>query len=556
MRVDPATIAITVHHTAGSNTYTPAEAPGIIRGMQAYHQSLEWCDIGYNFLVDKYGVVYEGAAGGIDLPVHGAHAEDWNLQTVGIAFMMNSETAQPSDVSVTAVERLIGWKLQNNYRNPTGTVSIAGKTLPTIFRHIDVLATACPGRYISARMDEIRAAVAALMASATPSPIRPVWEALGGATGALGQPHRLEQPIGEGRYTQFAKGSIYFSDASGAHPVSGAIATAYAQAGGPTGAWGFPTGEPAPGPDGQVQQWFQNGWATVTDAGVVWQPAQPGIHSVAVTGTALAEQTLTAAVVRYPLDTALAFQWYRDGVALPGATEDSHTVAWEDMCAALTVQVSAAGPPLGAAAATSQAVVPRFTDVQVDHTFYRSICWAATHQVTRGSGDGSAYAPSRPVNRGSMAQFLYRLAGEPTWQAPAVSPFADVQTTDTFYAAITWLYDQRITVGVVVGGQLYYQPANAVNRGSMSAFLRRLAGSPPWTPPAVSPFADVTAATSQFYGPITWLADQRITVGTAHNGQLLYQPNNPVNRGSMSAFLSRLATTRLPCATYPGAVGC
>jgi hypothetical protein len=178
--------------------------------------------------------------------------------------------------------------------------------------------------------------------------------------------------------------------------------------------------------------------------------------------------------------------------------------------------------------------------------------------VTRGVGSaGTTYAPENPVNRGSMAAFLYRLSGNPAWTPPARSPFVDVPTTHEFYKAITWLYDQGITVGVQIGNQMYYQPGNAVNRGAMSAFLRRLAGSPPWTAPAVSPFVDVTPTNTQFYGPITWLADQGIAVGTAvRNGDTVYQQSNPVSRGSMSAFMIRLSATKLQCTGHPQAVGC
>lgn len=256
---DATDIAITVHHTAGSNSYTPAQSPGIVRGIQAYHFSEQWCDIGYNFLDDKYGTIYEGRRGGADLPVHGAHATKWNAQTVGISVMMNSQTAQPSAAALSSLEQVIAWKLQNNYRDPLGKVTIAGKKLNTIFMHKDVLPTACPGKYIAAKMTTIRKAVAALMSSATPSPIEPLWLSLGGATGTLGQPFRLEQPIGDGRYTQFAKGSIYWSPDTDAHYMSTAVALAYIGAGGPTGGLGFPTDDPATDDSGVTHQDFQNG---------------------------------------------------------------------------------------------------------------------------------------------------------------------------------------------------------------------------------------------------------------------------------------------------------
>ena len=56
-----------VHHTAGSNSYTKAQSASIVRAIELYHvQGNGWNDIGYNFLVDKYGQVFEGRYGGID----------------------------------------------------------------------------------------------------------------------------------------------------------------------------------------------------------------------------------------------------------------------------------------------------------------------------------------------------------------------------------------------------------------------------------------------------------------------------------------------------------
>ena len=274
---DTTIIAVTIHHTAGSNDYTLAEAPSILRGIQAYHFSRDWCDIGYNFLIDKYGTIYEGRAGGMDLPVHGAHAGSANDQTVGVSFMMNSMTAQPTTAALTAAEQLVAWKLGSYYRNPSGTVNIAGKKLPIIFQHKDVSATECPGTYLSAKMDEIRQAVASIINSATASPIKAKWQSMGGAASFLGEPYRLEQPIGSGRYTMFQTGGIYWADSTGAHPVAGGIGDLYAANGGPTGTMGFPVTDEYINSNGVTEQDFQNSWVTwtATDGAVLHQGSKP-----------------------------------------------------------------------------------------------------------------------------------------------------------------------------------------------------------------------------------------------------------------------------------------
>ena len=230
--------------------------------------------------------------------------------------------------------------------------------------------------------------------------------------------------------------------------------------------------------------------------------------------------------------------------------------------ASLLIAVALAGGVVVGIPATAQAesqplpVVPScpwYNDVLESNQFQSAICWLSGYGITKGTGNGSTYSPMKPVTRASMAAFLYRLAGSPKWSPPTESPFVDVKTTDQFYSAITWLQAERITYGVKVGDRLYFQPGNAVNRGSMAAFLRRLAGNPPG--PDTVPFTDVPAS-HQFRESIAWLSAKKVTVGVTVHGQLLYQPSNPVTRASMAAFLKRLAVYRLHCSTYPNGIGC
>ena len=84
------TRAVTIHHTSESNDYTPEQSAAIVRGIYAYHsRTNNWGDIGYNALVDKYGTIFEGRAGGMDRPVVAAHAGGFNRETFGIAMMGN-----------------------------------------------------------------------------------------------------------------------------------------------------------------------------------------------------------------------------------------------------------------------------------------------------------------------------------------------------------------------------------------------------------------------------------------------------------------------------------
>ena len=165
------TTAATVHHTAGSNNYSEAEAPGIVRGIWNYHtNNLGWGDIGYHALVDKYGNIYEGRAGGMDRGPQGAHVGSFNQNTWGVSMMGNYEVAQPSRAAIQAMGDIIGWKaaqanidpLGKSYHYAEGSFRGSkysagqGALFNNINAHRDFHYNACPGDNLYAQMSQIR----------------------------------------------------------------------------------------------------------------------------------------------------------------------------------------------------------------------------------------------------------------------------------------------------------------------------------------------------------------------------------------------------------------
>ncbi len=154
----PAVRLAVVHHTAGANSYTPAQAAAIVRGIEAYHVlGNGWNDIGYNFLVDRFGTVYEGRAGGITRNVIGAHSEGFNSGTVGIALIGNFTSTKPPPAMQAALVRLLAWRLDVAHVDPLSRVLYlsggnakfkAGRavTLRAISGHRDTGPTECPGQ--------------------------------------------------------------------------------------------------------------------------------------------------------------------------------------------------------------------------------------------------------------------------------------------------------------------------------------------------------------------------------------------------------------------------
>ncbi len=144
---------VVIHHTATSSSYSRSDVPAILRGIYRYHtQTLGWADIGYNLLVDRFGRVFEGRAGGIDRAVIGAHAAGYNDGSVGVAALGNYDGTTPPDTLLDGLDRTVAWKLALHDIHPGDTTAHGSSSLPTIVGHRDVGATACPGGHLYRRV--------------------------------------------------------------------------------------------------------------------------------------------------------------------------------------------------------------------------------------------------------------------------------------------------------------------------------------------------------------------------------------------------------------------
>jgi len=161
-----------VHHTASGNNYTCSQSPSVIRSIYRYHVvSSGWRDIGYNFLVDKCGNIYEGRAGGVAKAVMGAHTLGFNTDSMGIAVLGSFGKSKPSASAVTAIAKLTAWKLGLFGANPNGKTYLKsgggnlykkGKNvrLNVISGHRDGFSTECPGWQLYSKLGSARKAAA------------------------------------------------------------------------------------------------------------------------------------------------------------------------------------------------------------------------------------------------------------------------------------------------------------------------------------------------------------------------------------------------------------
>ena len=282
---------VVVHHTAGTNSYSAGQSASIVRGIYYYHAVvLDWGDIGYNFLVDKFGTVFEGRSGSVAAPAGrmsiGAHARGVNTGTMGISMMGDYSTVSPSDAQLSSVGKMAGWFLKRaGISDVTGWAGLhvwtteryqAGSTIsmPRILGHRDVGYTTCPGNVGYSKLGTIRAIAKAQgsspqggssSASSTVPQDHPGAVALRGALGANGwigaATSGVQASAKGGVFQSFEHGVGYWSPATGAQFVGEPVLSVWGAYGYQTGSMGYPRSGGVVGVGGSRHQIFEGGIA-------------------------------------------------------------------------------------------------------------------------------------------------------------------------------------------------------------------------------------------------------------------------------------------------------
>ena len=282
---------VVVHHTAGTNSYSAGQSASIVRGIYYYHAVvLDWGDIGYNFLVDKFGTVFEGRSGSVAAPAGrmsiGAHARGVNTGTMGISMMGDYSAVSPSDAQLSSVGKMAGWFLKRaGISDVTGWAGLhvwtteryqAGSTIsmPRILGHRDVGYTTCPGNVGYSKLGTIRAIAEAQGSSpqggssGAPSTVpqdHPGAVALRSALGANGwigaATSGVQASTKGGVFQSFEHGVGYWSPATGAQFVGEPVLSAWGAYGYQTGSMGYPRSGGVVGVGGSRHQIFEGGIA-------------------------------------------------------------------------------------------------------------------------------------------------------------------------------------------------------------------------------------------------------------------------------------------------------
>ena len=245
--------------------------------------------------------------------------------------------------------------------------------------------------------------------------------------------------------------------------------------------------------------------------------------------------------------------WYRDIIGFNGSAQSivdwwmgspSHKAAMLDPKATdigIGYVVPTSGPYAGwhmvvsnlAAYRTTASSSAPFNDL-AGNIFVKEITWMKTQGITTGYADGS-YRPYDTVNREQMAVFMYRMAGSPAYNPPAVSPFADVPTNHYFYKEITWMKASGVSTG---WSDSTFRPNEPVLRESMAAFMKRYSAQVCSVDvSATKSFTDTS--NSIFASQISWMGGAGISTGYSDGS---YRPFETVTREAMAAFMYRLNT--------------
>ena len=146
-----------VHHSAGVNTASDWSA--VVRAIWDFHVNTNgWDDVGYNWLIDPNGVLYEGRGDNVS----GAHFCGMNSKTVGICMLGDFTNITPTDEAKATLTRLLAWKSCDRAIDPleVGVHPPSGQVYPYVAGHRDGCATACPGDSFYPQLPSVREAVA------------------------------------------------------------------------------------------------------------------------------------------------------------------------------------------------------------------------------------------------------------------------------------------------------------------------------------------------------------------------------------------------------------
>lgn len=386
-----------IHHTVNSNTYSRSQVPSMLRSIQAYHQDTRgWADIAYNFVVDRFGTIWEARARSYEDPVIGSASSGDETGNVTVAFLGDGSTYAPSSTVLRSMGRLLGWKLRKHDLTPTRA---------NIMGHRDIGQTSCPGDALYARIRAVEA-----VALVAPGPYIDVpwtnWQAR--AINWAGQ-HRIIPPYGDGRFRP--RGEATRADAA-------------------VWLWRF-----AGSPSGASEPYTDVAGNTPYTEAVQWGYGAGVLRGISATrfgpGRDVTRQAVVDMLWRYLDEPAVAVPHpFTDAAPRP-----SLDWAAEFGLVGGTTLRGADTLDRGTAAVFLYRLRP-FTDVGPNTVIRAAVDWARAHVIVAGFDDHT-FRPTTVITRKAAAEWVWRLldrpGGGPVDSTPGGGPL-DRAT------AVSWLW--------------------------------------------------------------------------------------------------------------------
>jgi hypothetical protein len=445
-----------VHHTVTVNDYASGSVPALLIGIQRYHVDTRgWDDIAYNFVIDRWGRVWQGREADIFEPITGGHTTGLNAESVGVAVLGDFTEHPPAQEVVDSISLLLAWKLGLHGVDPLGSTIVrstggdyaeVGELVEVlnIAGHRDHQITGCPGNRLYERLAEVRGSAAELV---------PVY-------GYVGPRYHLDRVVVGGwaleRFSPTTPVRVEIS-------VDGVTAELTADL----------DMSALDMEDLDLEQFHADNPRAGPNHG--FRRTVPiDLETRSITATAIATDGRTASLMDLVLFATFIdvepHLWYADAVywlrqnelttgTLPGLFEPKDKLTRGQMATFLWRFMDSPA---------TQGGLP-FDDVADDSFYFDAVRWLYREGITTGTS-ATTFSPEEFITRGQMATLIWRLCGRIEPDDP--TSFADVVPGSYYEVAVAWLAETGITTGV---SATEFAPDIPVIRGAMAVFLHRLA---------------------------------------------------------------------------------
>ncbi len=491
-----------IHHTVNGNGYSGSQVPSMLRSIQAYHQnSRGWDDIGYNFVIDRFGRIWEGRAGSLYRPVIGAHASNVNTGSVGVAYLGDGTNARLTSTAVTALGRFLGWKLSLHRSRPSRT---------NIVGHRNVGQTSCPGNTVYTQLGAIRSKAIALA-----PPVGPFFDVPNGDPRAAHLRWGRTAGVVDARLDGTFGPTLNVNRADNVYWL-------WRSAGAPAG------NSPHGFTDVPANAYYRTALRWARGLRIVRMTANRAFRANA----RVTRQQAVLQLWRYAgRPDPTVDHGYLD---VPGGVADAPGYDWADAYGLVPGNAFGRAAPVSRSEAVQLLHRLRpYIDVRAGHFARAAITWARFHVIATGFA-GHRFRPDDGVTRIQGVNWLWRTMDRPTTAAD--DPFTDDDESKWYAGALDAVADAGwVEADDPTTAPTAFAPDGVLTRGDATRWLWAMAGRDPVA--YEHPFTDVVGP-SDLDDAVDWAKRFDLVNGFADD---TFRPDDPITRAQFLRMLHQLA---------------